>query len=80
MDVLGHGSQITQDLMLELAHKASLDKQWALNAMARLLAVWARFDDVLEGSGMGRHIRAASLKTVKAAISANAKLWRQSGA
>lgn len=80
MDVLGHGSQITQDLMLELAHKASLDKQWALNAMARLLAVWARFDDVLEGSGMGRHIRAASLKTVKAAIGTNAKLWRQSGA
>ena len=74
MDVLGYGKNISRALMRSLAENASLDKAWAESAIARMLAVHARFNEVLKASGMKKSIRPATLKRVQAAIAENARL------
>jgi serine/threonine-protein kinase HipA len=74
MDVLGYGKDITRALMLALAEKASLDKAWAESVITCMLAVHARFNEVLKASGMKKNIRQATLKRVQAAIAENARL------
>lgn len=74
MDVLGHGKNITRSLLLALAEKSSLDKTWATGSIVRMLDVHARLKDILEESGMAKHIRPATLKTVQAAFAENARL------
>lgn len=74
MDVLGAGKNITRALMLALAEKASLDKAWAESAIARMLDVHTRLNEVIEESGMQKNIRTATLKMIQAAIAENARL------
>lgn len=74
MDVLGYGKNMTRALMLALAEKASLDKAWAESVITRMLAVHARFNEVLVASGMNKCIRPVTLKRVQAAIAENARL------
>ncbi|MBE0475026.1 type II toxin-antitoxin system HipA family toxin [Rhodoferax sp.] len=74
MDVLGHGKNITRALLLALAEKSSLDKTWATSAIARMLDVHARLNEVISESGMQKYIRPATLKLVRTAIAVNARL------
>ena len=74
MDVLGAGKNITRSLMLALAEKASLDKAWAESAIARMLGVHTRLNEVIEESGMQKNIRPTTLKRIQVAIAENARL------
>lgn len=74
MDVEGHGRNITRAHLLTLAQKASLNKVWAEQVMARMLSVHARFKEVLKASLMQKHIRPATVKRIQAAIDGTAKL------
>lgn len=73
MDVLGHGKGITRALLLLLAEKSGLGKAWAQNTLSAMLAVQARFKEVLEQSAMQANIRPGTLKAIEASLRENAK-------
>ena len=72
MDILGHGKNITRELLLKLAETAGLSKSSAKEAIERMLEVSSRFRTLAKGYA----IRPVTLKLILGLVDGNAKLLK----
>ena len=72
MDVLGHGKNITRELLLKLAESAGLSRSTAQEVIERMLEVSLRFRTLAKGYA----IRHATIKTILGMVDGNAGLLK----
>ncbi|MDH4394250.1 MAG: type II toxin-antitoxin system HipA family toxin [Limnobacter sp.] len=74
MDIMGHGKNITRELLLKLATSGGLAPSWANEPIDRMLEVGLQFNTLARSFASNNSIRSTTIRAIQNRVKANAAL------